>query len=154
MPVREIPRFPYVPADPALRENRCYEVYNIQVQGLSKRMKSTGMKNLVIGVSGGLDSTHALIVCARTVDLLGLSRKNIKAYTMPGFATSDKTYANAKALMKALGVEASEIDIRPSCNQMMKDIGHAYGKGAGSTTSPLRTCRQASGPPSFSASPT
>jgi NAD+ synthase (glutamine-hydrolysing) len=104
-------------------------VYNIQVQGLAKRMKATGIKNLVIGVSGGLDSTHALIVCARTVDLLKLPRKNIKAYTMPGYATSEKTYANAKALMKALGVESSEIDIRPACMQMMKDIGHAYGKG-------------------------
>ena len=129
MPVREIPRFPYVPSDPSVREKRCYEVYNIQVQGLAKRMKSTGIENLIIGVSGGLDSTHALIVCARTVDMLGLSRKNIKAYTMPGFATSDKTYANANALMKALGVKASEIDIRPSCKAMIKDIGHAYGKG-------------------------
>lgn len=129
LPGREIPRFPYVPSNPALRDARCYEVYNIQVQGLAKRMKSSGMENLVIGVSGGLDSTHALIVCARTVDLLGLSRKNIKAYTMPGFATSDKTYANAKALMKSLGVDASEIDIRPSCNRMMQDIGHAYGRG-------------------------
>jgi NAD+ synthase (glutamine-hydrolysing) len=92
-------------------------------------MKSTGIENLIIGVSGGLDSTHALIVCARTVDMLGLSRKNIKAYTMPGFATSEKTYANANALMKALGVEASEIDIRPSCKAMMKDIGHAFALG-------------------------
>lgn len=129
MPVREIPRFPYVPTDPGIREKRCYEIYNIQVQGLAKRMKSTGIKNLVIGVSGGLDSTHALTVCARTVDMLGLSRKNIKAYTMPGFATSEKTYSNAKALMKALGVDSFEIDIRPGCNQMMKDIGHAFGKG-------------------------
>ena len=129
MPVREIPRFPYVPSDPSVREKRCYEVYNIQVQGLAKRMKSTGIENLIIGVSGGLDSTHALIVCARTVDMLGLSRKNIKAYTMPGFATSEKTYANANALMKALGVEASEIDIRPSCKAMMKDIGHAFALG-------------------------
>ena len=129
MPVREIPRFPYVPTDPSVREKRCYEVYNIQVQGLAKRMKSTGIENLIIGVSGGLDSTHALIVCARTVDMLGLSRKNIKAYTMPGFATSEKTYANANALMKALGVEASEIDIRPSCKAMMKDIGHAFALG-------------------------
>ncbi len=129
MPCREIPRFPYVPADPSLRCQRCYEVYNIQVQGLAKRMVSAGIENLVIGVSGGLDSTHALTVCARTVDMLGLSRRNIKAYTMPGFATSEKTYANAVALMKALGVEAGEIDIRPGCTRMMEDIGHPYSKG-------------------------
>jgi NAD+ synthase (glutamine-hydrolysing) len=126
---REVPRFPYVPPDPGVREKRCYEIYNIQVQGLAKRMKSTGLKNLVIGVSGGLDSTHALIVCARTVDLLGLSRKNIKACTMPGFATSQKTYDNALALMKALGVESSEIDIRPGSLQMLKDISHPYSRG-------------------------
>ncbi len=129
LPVREIARFPYVPSDPALRGKRCYEVYNIQVQGLAKRMKFTGFENLVIGVSGGLDSTHALTVCAKTVDTLGLSRKNIKAYTMPGFATSDKTYADAVTLMKALGVEASEIDIRPGCKRMMEDIGHPYSMG-------------------------
>jgi NAD+ synthase (glutamine-hydrolysing) len=129
MPLREISRFPYVPTDPSVRGKRCYEIYNIQVQGLAKRMKSSGIENLIIGVSGGLDSTHALIVCARTMDTLRLPRRNIKAYTMPGFATSEKTYANARALMKTLGVEASKIDIRPSCMQMMKDIGHAYGKG-------------------------
>ena len=129
LPVREIPRFPYVPVDPALRERRCYEIYNIQVQGLAKRMKATRLENLVIGVSGGLDSTHALIVCARTVDLLGLPRKNIKAYTLPGFATSEKTYANANNLMASLGVDASEIDIRPSCTQMMKDIAHPFAEG-------------------------
>lgn len=126
---REIPRFPYVPLDPAVREKRCYEIYNIQVQGLAKRMNSTGIENLVIGVSGGLDSTHALIVCAQTVDLLGLPRKNIKACTMPGFATSRKTYVNALALMKALDVEASEIDIKPSSIQMLKDISHPYSRG-------------------------
>jgi NAD+ synthase (glutamine-hydrolysing) len=129
LPEREFPRFPYVPADQALRGKRCYEVYNIQVQGLAQRMRSTGISNLVIGVSGGLDSTHALIVCARTVDRLGLPRSNIRAYTMPGFATSDKTYANARALMKALAVDAHEIDIRPSCMRMMEDIGHPYSKG-------------------------
>jgi NAD+ synthase (glutamine-hydrolysing) len=129
LPVRDIGRFPYVPSDPALRGKRCYEVYNIQVQGLAKRMKSTGLENLVIGVSGGLDSTHALTVCARTVDTLGLSRRNIKAYTLPGYATTDKTYASAMALMKALGVEASEIDIRPGCERMMEDIGHPYSTG-------------------------
>ena len=127
--LREVSRFPYVPSDPALRDKRCYEVYNIQVQGIARRMQSTGIENLVIGVSGGLDSTHALLVCARAMDALGLPRKNIKAYTLPGFATSKKTYRNAKALMDALGVEANEIDIRPGSERMMKDIGHPYATG-------------------------
>lgn len=126
---REIPRFPYVPSQAALRDKRCYEVYNIQVQGIAKRMISTGIKNLVIGVSGGLDSTHALIVCARAMDMLGLPRTNIKAYTLPGFATSQKTYNNAKELMASLHVEAGEIDIIPASKQMMKDIDHPYAKG-------------------------
>jgi len=126
---REFSRFPYIPADPGKRDLRCYEIYNIQVQGLAKRMHSSGIDNLVIGISGGLDSTHALIVAARTVDLLGLPRSNIKAYTMPGFATSDMTYQNAMNLMKALGVEANEIDIRPSCMQMFRDIGHPFAEG-------------------------
>ncbi len=127
---REIERFPYVPADPNLRDKRCYEVYNIQVQGLYKRMQAAGFKKLVIGISGGLDSTQALIVCARTMDALGLPRENIKAYTMPGFATSDKTYQNALDLMKSLGVDLNEIDIRPSCKQMMADIEHPFVDGA------------------------
>jgi NAD+ synthase (glutamine-hydrolysing) len=123
---REYPRFPYIPSDLARRDQRCYEAYNIQVQGLSKRLKSSEVENLVIGVSGGLDSTHALIVSARTMDFLNLPRSNIKAYTMPGFATSDKTYANAIALMQSLGVESNEIDIRASCLQMFKDIEHPF----------------------------
>ena len=126
---REYPRFPYIPADPSKRDQRCYEAYNIQVQGLAKRLKSSGIPNIVIGVSGGLDSTHALIVAAKTMDLLELPRKNIKAYTMPGFATSQKTYNNAMKLMKALGVEVNEIDIRPACLQMLKDIKHPYSRG-------------------------
>jgi len=126
---REYPRFPYIPADPSKRDQRCYEAYNIQVQGLSKRLKSSGIPNIVIGVSGGLDSTHALIVAAKTMDSLGLPRSNVKAYTMPGFATSEKTYNNALKLMKTLGVEANEIDIKPACLQMLKDIKHPYAKG-------------------------
>ena len=126
---REYQRFPYIPADPSKRDQRCYETYNIQVQGLAKRMESTGIRNAVIGVSGGLDSTHALIVTARTMDVIGLPRSNIKAYTMPGFATTSKTYSNALKLMDALGVEANEIDIRPSCRQMLKDIGHPFAEG-------------------------
>ena len=126
---REYPRFPYIPADPAKRDQRCYEAYNIQVQGLAKRLKSSGIKNIVIGVSGGLDSTHALIVAAKTMDLLNMPRSNVKAYTMPGFATTARTYNNALKLMKSLGVEANEIDIKPACLQMLKDINHPYATG-------------------------
>jgi NAD synthase len=129
LPAREYPRFPYIPADPAKRDERCYEAYNIQVQGLTKRLKSSGIRNVVIGISGGLDSTHALIVAARSVDILNLPRSNIMAYTMPGFATTNKTYINAVRLMKALGVEANEIDIKDSCMQMFKDIGHPFAEG-------------------------
>jgi NAD+ synthase (glutamine-hydrolysing) len=126
---RQYARFPYIPADPTKRDQRCYEAYNIQVQGLAKRLESTGIKNVVIGVSGGLDSTHALIVAAKTMDRLSLPRSCIKAYTMPGFATTDKTYTNSLRLMKALEVEANEIDIRPSCMQMLKDIQHPFAEG-------------------------
>lgn len=126
---REYPRFPYIPADPGKRDQRCYEAYNIQVHGLAQRLKSSGIENVVIGISGGLDSTHALIVAARTMDLLGLPRSNVKAYTMPGFATSEKTYTNALRLMKAIDVEANELDIKPSCMQMLKDVGHPFAQG-------------------------
>ncbi len=129
IPQRAFARFPYVPGDASNRDQRCYEAYNIQVEGLAKRLKSSGLRNAVIGISGGLDSTHALIVAARTMDLLGKPRSDVKAYTMPGFATTRKTYTNAQALMKALGVEANEIDIRPACMQMFKDIGHPFAKG-------------------------
>ncbi|NTW17414.1 MAG: NAD(+) synthase, partial [Syntrophaceae bacterium] len=126
---REYPRFPYIPADPGKRDQRCYEAYNIQVQGLAKRLTSSGTQNVVIGVSGGLDSTQALIVSARTMDLLNLPRSHVKAYTMPGFATTEKTYNNARKLMKAIGVESNELDIKPSCMQMLKDIGHPFARG-------------------------
>jgi NAD+ synthase (glutamine-hydrolysing) len=126
---RDIPRFPYVPSDPAERNDRCAEVYHIQVQGLVSRLAATGLDKVVIGVSGGLDSTQALIVCARTMDHLGLPRTNVLAYTMPGFATSRHTLANAHALMQALGVQAHEIDIRPSATQMLADLGHPAAHG-------------------------
>lgn len=126
---RTYPRFPYIPADPDRRDQRCYEAYNIQVQGLAQRLKASGVGHVVIGVSGGLDSTHALIVAVRAMDLLKRSRSGVLAYTMPGFATTDKTYTNACRLMAALGVEANEIDIRPSCLQMLRDIGHPYARG-------------------------
>ena len=126
---RKVERFPYVPSDPTTREPRCEEVYRIQVEGLATRMRATGTKKLVIGVSGGLDSTQALLVCARVMDELGLPRKNILAYTMPGFATSTRTRSSAWQLMRAVGASAEEIDIRPSCMQMFKDLGHPYAKG-------------------------
>lgn len=127
--MRNVERFPYVPNDPAVRDERCYEAYNIQVHGLMKRLASTGIERIVIGVSGGLDSTHALIVAARTFDRLGLPRENILGYTMPGFATSDVTLRNAHALMRALKITAREIDIKPSCMQMMRDLGHPFSQG-------------------------
>jgi NAD+ synthase (glutamine-hydrolysing) len=126
---RRVDRFPFVPANPATRDERCAEVYAIQVQGLAKRLQATGIRRAVIGVSGGLDSTQALIVCAKAFDRLGLPRSDILAYTMPGFATSKRTRDNAWKLMKALGVAAAEIDIRPSATQMLKDIGHPYDRG-------------------------
>jgi NAD+ synthase (glutamine-hydrolysing) len=126
---RRVEKFPYVPSDAANRSLRCEEVYRIQVEGLATRMRATGAKKLVIGVSGGLDSTHALIVCARAMDELELPRRNILAYTMPGFATSTRTKNQAWQLMRAVGAAAEEIDIRPSCMQMLRDIGHPYAKG-------------------------
>jgi NAD+ synthase (glutamine-hydrolysing) len=121
---RSVERFPYVPADRVRRNEHCEEVCSIQVQGLATRLRATGIENVVIGVSGGLDSTQALIVAARAIDLVGLPRANVLAYTMPGFATSSLTLQNARRLMEALGVTAGEIDIRPSATQMLRDIGH------------------------------
>jgi NAD+ synthase (glutamine-hydrolysing) len=126
---RNVERFPYVPADPAMLNDNCYEAYNIQVQGLAQRLQATGLKKLVIGVSGGLDSTQALIVSARAMDRLGRPRTDILAYTLPGFATSEATKANAWRLIKALGVSGGEIDIRPAAQQMLRDIGHAASTG-------------------------
>jgi NAD+ synthase (glutamine-hydrolysing) len=126
---RTIERFPYVPADPTKRNERCFEAYNIQVHGLMKRLTATGIKKVVIGVSGGLDSTHALIVCAQALDRLRLPRSHLLAYMLPGFATSDKTRSNALQLMQALELPPEEIDIKPSCLQMLKDIDHPYAKG-------------------------
>ena len=126
---RTIERFPFVPNDPNLRDERCYEAYNIQVHGLLKRLEFIKGEKIVIGVSGGLDSTHALIVAAKTMDRLGLPRTNILGYTLPGYATSAGTKSNAWALMEALGISAREIDIKPSSLQMMKDIEHPFGAG-------------------------
>ena len=126
---REYPRFPYIPAAPDKRDQRCYEAYNIQVQGLTQRLKAAAIENVVIGVSGGLDSTQALIVAARAMDHLNLPRTNVKAYTMPGFATTTRTYQNARQLMAALGVDAGEIDIKPSARQMLADVRHPFVEG-------------------------
>ena len=128
-PLQPAYRFPYVPSDPSMLDERCYEVYNIQVSGLAQRLKATGIERIVIGVSGGLDSTQALIVAARTMDQLGYPRTNVLAYTMPGFATSVSTKSNAHKLMDALGVASHEIDIRPSSRQMLSDIEHPYAEG-------------------------
>jgi NAD+ synthase (glutamine-hydrolysing) len=126
---RTIDRFPFVPDDPAKLDLDCYEAFNIQLQGLRKRLEVTNGERVVIGVSGGLDSTHALIVAARTFDALKIPRANILGFTMPGFATSDTTKSNAWALMNALGVTAEEIDIRPAARQMLADLGHPYARG-------------------------
>jgi NAD+ synthase (glutamine-hydrolysing) len=123
---RRVERFPYVPADLSRRDERCQEVYNIQVQGLTQRLASSGIDKLVVGISGGLDSTHALLVAARAMDALGLPRTNIIGVTMPGFATGERTRAQALRLMATVGCEAREIDIRPSCRQMLADIGHPH----------------------------
>ena len=125
---RPVERFPFVPADPARLHQDCYEAYNIQVSGLVQRLRSTRGK-IVIGVSGGLDSTQALIVAAKAMDQLGRPRTDIVAFTMPGFGTSAGTRTNAHALMDSLGVAASELDIRPAATQMLKDLGHPFGRG-------------------------
>jgi NAD+ synthase (glutamine-hydrolysing) len=126
---RHVARFPYVPSDPAMRDERCREVYRIQVQGLAKRLAHTGIGKLVIGVSGGLDSTQALLVAVKAMDELGRPRSDVLAWSMPGFATSERTRANATALMRSLGVTGAELDIRPSCLQMLRDLGHPYADG-------------------------
>ncbi len=123
------PRFPYVPADPAMRDERCREVFAIQAQALAQRMQATGLKKAVIGISGGLDSTLALLVCAQVMDQLDLPRSNILAYTMPGFATSERTLAQAHELMKTLGCTAAEIDIQASTRTLLENIGHPYAEG-------------------------
>ena len=127
---RRYERYPFVPSDPTRRDERCREVYEIQVQALVKRFKSSGADKLVIGISGGLDSTQALIVCARAMDVMGLSRFHILAFTMPGFATSQRTLEQARRLIRTVGCTYHEIDIRPSCQQMLKDIGHPFHEGA------------------------
>jgi NAD+ synthase (glutamine-hydrolysing) len=126
---RPLARLPFVPVDPKALEQDCYEAYNIQVTGLIQRLRATGIKRVVIGVSGGLDSTQALIVAAQAMDRLDLPRGNILAYTMLGFATGELTKTNALALMKALGVTGRELDIRPTATTMLKELGHPFAAG-------------------------
>ena len=128
--LRVVPRFPFVPSDADRLAQDCYEGYNIQVYGLEQRMRAIGTPKAVIGVSGGLDSTHALLVAANAMDRLGRPRSDIIAITMPGFATSEHTRNNATLLAQALGCTFEEIDIRPACLQMLRDMGHPAGEGA------------------------
>lgn len=126
---RAIDRFPFVPDDGAKRDGDCYEAYNIQVSGLAQRLETTKTKRVVIGVSGGLDSTHALIVAARAFDLLGLPRASIIGVTMPGFATSAESKANAWALMRALNIDAREVSIEPMAQLLLKELQHPAANG-------------------------
>ncbi|RUP34452.1 MAG: NAD(+) synthase [Mycolicibacterium sp.] len=127
--LREVERFPFVPADPARLQQDCYEAYNIQVSGLEQRLRALNFPTVVIGVSGGLDSTHALIVAAKAMDREGRPRSDILAFTMPGFATGDHTKNNATALAKALGVTFSELDIRDTARLMLAEMGHPFARG-------------------------
>ncbi|MCR2817697.1 NAD(+) synthase [Microbacterium sp. zg.Y1090] len=126
---RPLDRFPFVPDDPARLDQDCYEAFNIQVSGLEQRLRAIGGPRPVIGVSGGLDSTHALLVVARAMDRMGRPRSDILAYTMPGFATSEHTKTNAIALAEAIGASIQTIDIRPAANELLKGIGHPYASG-------------------------
>lgn len=126
---RAVARFPYAPADLARLDQDCYEAYSIQVQGLMKRLQATGISRLCIGVSGGLDSTHALIVAAKAFDRLGWPRSDILGFTMPGFATGEATKANAWALMRNLGVTAEGIDIKPLAQDMLAALQHPFALG-------------------------
>lgn len=121
---RRVNPYPFVPEDKEM-DARCEEIFAIQVNGLAKRMVHTGSRQLVVGISGGLDSTLALLVCVRTCDKLGIPRQNILGVTMPGFGTTDRTYNNALLLMRSLGVSVKEISIREACELHFRDIGHS-----------------------------
>jgi NAD+ synthase (glutamine-hydrolysing) len=126
---RTIARFPFVPADAARLDQDCYEAYNIQVHGLIRRLQATGSRTVTIGVSGGLDSAHALIVAARAFDLMGKPRSDILGFTLPGFATGATSKGFAWDLMRALEITAEEIDIKPAAMQMLTDLDHPYARG-------------------------
>jgi NAD+ synthase (glutamine-hydrolysing) len=126
---RRLHRYPFVPESPATLDEDCYEAFNIQVEGLRQRVVASGAQRLVIGISGGLDSTHALLVAAKAFDRLGRPRTDILGFTLPGFATGDDTRGNAWALMRALGISGEEIDIRPAARQMLGDMAHPFAGG-------------------------
>ena len=121
--MREVSPTPFIPKTNDMKAS-CEEIFNIQVAGLAKRLVHTNSKRVVIGISGGLDSTLALLVCVKTFDKLNLPRKGILGVTMPGFGTTDRTYTNAMNLMRSLGVTVREINIRKACMQHFEDIGH------------------------------
>ena len=127
--LREVERFPFVPSDRVRLEQDSYEGYNIQVSGLEQRLRALNYPKVVIGVSGGLDSTHALIVAAKAMDRLGRPRSDILAFTLPGFATGERTKNNAIRLSNALGVTFTELDIRDTAKLMLTEIGHPFGRG-------------------------
>ncbi|MGJ0392401.1 MAG: NAD(+) synthase [Methylocystis sp.] len=127
--LRDVPRFPFVPNDEARLAELCFEAFNIQSHGLEQRLRAAHIEKVVIGVSGGLDSTQALLVAVTAMERLGLPRANILAYTLPAFATTDRTKNNAWRLMRALGVTAQEIDVSAACKQMLEDIGHPASRG-------------------------
>lgn len=126
---RKVDRYPFVPDDPQRLALDCYEAYNIQVSGLEQRLDAIGQPKVVIGVSGGLDSTHALVVAARAMDRLGRPRSDIHAFTLPGFATGERTKGYATRLATSLGVTFEEIDITPAARQMLDDLDHPFSRG-------------------------
>ncbi len=127
--LREVERFPFVPADPARLERDCYEAYNIQVSGLEQRLRTLDYPKVVLGLSGGLDSTHALIVAAKAMDREGRPRSDILAFTLPGFATGERTKNNATRLAAALGVTFETIDIRSTAQLMLNEMDHPFSRG-------------------------
>jgi NAD+ synthase (glutamine-hydrolysing) len=126
---RAVERFPFVPADETRLEQDCYEAYNIQVSGLEQRLRAIGQPKVVIGVSGGLDSTHALIVAAKAMDRLRRPRTDILGFTLPGFATGARTKGNAHRLAEALGITFAELNITPTARLMLSELGHPFGRG-------------------------
>ena len=126
---REIERFPFVPSDPQRLQQDCYEAYNIQVSGLEQRLRALHYPKVVLGLSGGLDSTHALIVAARAMDREDRPRSDILAFTLPGFATGERTKGNAIRLADALGVTFETIDIKATAELMFTEIGHPFSRG-------------------------
>jgi NAD+ synthase (glutamine-hydrolysing) len=126
---RKLDRYPFVPDDADRLALDCYEAYHIQVAGLMQRLEAIGRPKAVIGISGGLDSTHALIVACRAMDALGRPRSDVLAFTMPGFATGETTRSLATRLADSLGVTFAEIDIKPAAEQLLKDLDHPAAAG-------------------------